>query len=85
VEALENAYQYFARIKDRAGQHHALEMSLTMLDRARWTSKLEEAEIYRRWLVSKLSTPLVETGEMHAVESVHEFDVPVVSELKKAA
>jgi hypothetical protein len=29
-----------------------------MLDRARWTGKLEEAEIYRRWLVGKLSQPL---------------------------
>jgi hypothetical protein len=40
------------------GQHHALEMALTMLDRARWTGKLEEAEIYRRWLVGKLNQPL---------------------------
>jgi hypothetical protein len=31
-------------------------MALTMLDRARWTGKLEEAEIYRRWLVGKLSS-----------------------------
>jgi hypothetical protein len=31
-----------------------------MLDRARWTGKLEEAEIYRRWLVGKLSGPLID-------------------------
>ena len=60
VRNLENGYQYFARILDRAGQHHTLELGLTMLDRARWTGKLEEAEVYRRWIVGKLSTPLVE-------------------------
>jgi hypothetical protein len=60
VKTLENGYQYFSRILDRAGQHHTLELGLTMLDRARWTGKMEEAEIYRRWLVGKLSVPLVE-------------------------
>jgi len=56
---LEQSYRYFADQQDRAGQHHTLEMALTMLDRARWTGKLEEAEIYRRWLVGKLNQPLV--------------------------
>ena len=60
VNVLEGAYRYFDEHQDRAGQHHALEMGLTMLDRARWTGKLEEAEIYRQWLVKKLSTPLVD-------------------------
>jgi hypothetical protein len=85
VDALENAYQYFAKIKDRAGQHHALEMGLTMLDRARWTGKLAEAEVYRQWLVSKLSTPLVERVEMRAVEAVSENNEEESFELKKAA
>ncbi|MDQ3749746.1 MAG: hypothetical protein M3367_12180 [Acidobacteriota bacterium] len=58
VRNLEQSYQYFANQQDRAGQHHTLEMALTMLDRARWTGKLEEAEIYRRWLVGKLNRPL---------------------------
>ena len=58
VDNLQDAYNYFADRQDRAGQHHALEMALTMLDRARWTGKLEEAEVYRRWLVGKLSAPL---------------------------
>ena len=58
VNNLQDAYSYFSNVQDRAGQHHALEMALTMLDRARWTGKLEEAEIYRRWLVGKLSAPL---------------------------
>ena len=60
VRNLEQSYQYFANNQDRAGQHHTLEMALTMLDRARWTGKLEEAEIYRRWLVGKLSRPLID-------------------------
>lgn len=59
VRNLEQSYSYFANQQDRAGQHHTLEMALTMLDRARWTGKLEEAEIYRRWLVGKLSQSLV--------------------------
>lgn len=65
VGVLEGAYRYFDERQDRAGQHHTLDMALTMLDRARWTGKLAEAEVYRRWLVRKLSTPLVEnTDEM---------------------
>ncbi len=60
VKVLEGAYRYFDNQQDRAGQHHTLEMALTMLDRARWTGKLEEAEVYRQWLVRKLSTPLVD-------------------------
>ncbi len=63
VRVLEGAYRYFDQQQDRAGQHHALEMGLTMLDRARWTGKLEEAEVYRQWLVKKLSTPLVDIAK----------------------
>lgn len=60
VRNLEQAYRYFDEHQDRAGQHHALEMGLMMLNRARWTGKLEEAEVYRRWLVGKLSQPLAD-------------------------
>ncbi len=60
VVNLEQSYRFFDQRQDRAGQHHTLEMGLMMLDRARWTGKLEEAEIYRRWLVEKLSNPLVD-------------------------
>lgn len=63
VRNLEQSYRYFANQQDRAGQHHALEMALTMLDRARWTGKLEEGEIYRRWLVGKLNQPLVNNAK----------------------
>jgi hypothetical protein len=67
VETLDRTYQYFDRVQDRAGQHHTLEMALTMLDRARWTGKLDEAEVYRRWLVGKLSKPLTETAKPAAL------------------
>jgi hypothetical protein len=80
VETLESAYQYFAGIADRAGQHHSLEMGLTMLDRARWTGKLPEAEIYRQWLVGKLSTPLADKSELAAVESPVEISEPSADE-----
>ena len=63
IRNLEESYRFFANNQDRAGQHHTLEMALTMLDRARWTGKLEEAEIYRRWLVGKLSNPLVNNAK----------------------
>jgi hypothetical protein len=94
VGVLEGAYRYFDQRQDRAGQHHTLDMALTMLDRARWTGKLAEAEIYRRWLVGKLSTPLVEiTDEMalaarpslvEAGDLFAEIEEPG-TELKKAA
>jgi hypothetical protein len=72
TDTLETAYRYFDKNQDRAGQHHALEMGLTMLDRARWTGKLEEAEVYRRWIVGKLSKPLVENAKPMAIEPKRE-------------
>jgi hypothetical protein len=87
IDVLEGSYRYYDRSQDRAGQHHTLEMALTMLDRARWTGKMEEAEVYRRWLVSKLSTPLVETSRPSAMPiqaSLPEIE-PIEDELKKAA
>lgn len=69
VQTLEQAYRYFDKIQDRAGQHHTLEMGLMMLDRARWTGKSEEAEIYRRWLVGKLSKPLVDNVKPMAIKT----------------
>src|SRR6476620_3375394 len=89
VKTLENGYQYFSRILDRAGQHHTLELGLTMLDRARWTGKMEEAEIYRRWLVGKLSAPLVEAPKpsvlAKASASAQQRHVASEDKFKKAA
>ncbi len=87
VRNLEESYRYFANNQDRAGQHHTLEMALTMLDRARWTGKLEEAEIYRRWLVGKLGNPLVNNVKpMEArKEKVETIEMAERVELKLAA
>jgi len=54
VATLDRVYGQFELAKDRAGQHHALQMALTMLDRARWTGKEAEVEPFRRWLVAHL-------------------------------
>lgn len=89
VRSLERAYRYFDKIQDRAGQHHALEMGLMMLNRARWTGKLEEAEIYRRWLVSKLSQPLADNVVSLEAKKQEKTDEPAdavsQNELKLAA
>lgn len=54
VAHIDRLYRQFDLAGDRAGQHHALLMALTMFNRARWTDKTEEAEVYRRWLVEHL-------------------------------
>lgn len=87
VRNLEEAYRSFEEKQDRAGQHHALEMGLTMLDRARWTGKLEEAEVYRRWLVNKLSRPLirVEESKLAKPEKAENEEINEKTQLKLVA
>src|SRR5262249_53975291 len=58
VDLLNRYYQQFELAGDRAGQHHALPMGLTKVDRARWTNKPAEAKIFRRWLAERLNEPL---------------------------
>ena len=55
VELIDRLYRQFELAADRAGQHHALLMALTMFDRARWTNKAAEAEVFRRWLADRLA------------------------------
>jgi hypothetical protein len=55
VELIDHYYRQFDLAEDRAGQHHALLMALTMFDRSRWTGKKPEAEIFRQWLVGRLN------------------------------
>jgi hypothetical protein len=55
VAVLDRLYRRFATARDRAGQHHALSMALVMFDRARWTGRAREAEIFRQWLVAHLT------------------------------
>ena len=55
IELIDRLYSQFEFAGDRAGQHHALVMALTMFDRARWTGKGEEADLFRHWLLARLS------------------------------
>lgn len=57
VAHIDRLYRQFELAGDRAGQHHALLMALTMFNRARWTDKIDEAEVYRHWLVEHLEAP----------------------------
>ena len=54
VDLIDRLYSQFEFAGDRAGQHHALVMGLTMFDRARWTGKGEEADLFRQWLLARL-------------------------------
>lgn len=66
VDLIDHIYRQFEIAQDRAGQHHALMVALTMFNRARWTNKAREAEIFRRWLLAKLA----EAGqELLAIEA----------------
>jgi hypothetical protein len=56
VAVIEQLYEQFAMAGDRAGQHHALSMALVMFDRARWTGKVREADVFRQWLVTHLAS-----------------------------
>ena len=62
VENIDRLYRQFEEQRDRAGQHHALDMALVMFDRARFTGKLREAEIFRQWLVAHLLPIEIENG-----------------------
>ena len=75
VAVLEQLYQQFALTRDRAGQHHALSMALTMFDRARWIGKMSEAAIFRQWLVAHLEQAGAE-GEDHAAGRGEPVPVP---------
>lgn len=55
VELIDYYYRQFELAHDRAGQHHALMMAMTMLNRARWTRKPREAEIFRQWVLARLT------------------------------
>lgn len=52
VSKLERLYNYFERLGDRAGQHHAMVLALTGKNRARWSGKQEEAQIFHEWLMA---------------------------------
>jgi hypothetical protein len=55
INLIDRYYQQFELARDRAGQHHALLMAMTMFNRARWTGKTAEADVFRQWLISRLA------------------------------
>lgn len=82
VDVIDRLHRQFDLVRDRAGQHHALLMALTMFDRARWTGKQAEAEIFRQWLRDRLeeaapsAQPSSEpTGELPAKEKTTSQEV----------
>jgi hypothetical protein len=50
IEQIARLYNYFERIGDRAGQHHAEVLALTGRNRARFSGKREEASVFEQWL-----------------------------------
>jgi hypothetical protein len=50
VAEIARLYNYFERIGDRAGQHHAEVLALTGRNRARWSGKKDEARVFEQWL-----------------------------------
>lgn len=77
VNLINRYYHQFEVAGDRAGQHHALMMALTMFDRARWTRKEREADIFRQWLLRRLSDAefYYEPEHAFAPEPNSEFDL----------
>lgn len=60
---IDRTHRQFDLAGDRAGQHHALVMALTMFDRARFTGKLREAAVFRDWLSARLDEADLEPRE----------------------
>lgn len=52
VQKIDRLYNYFERLGDRAGQHQAMVLALTGKNRARWSGKSEESQIFSEWLAA---------------------------------
>ncbi|HYE14131.1 MAG TPA: hypothetical protein VD968_06800 [Pyrinomonadaceae bacterium] len=76
VELIDRLYRQFEFAADRAGQHHALSMALTMFDRARWTGKGREAEVFREWLTARLQEAVLSPDDPSQVEGDSIENVP---------
>ena len=53
VAKIERLYHYFERLGDRAGQHQAMIVALTGKNRARWSGKHAEAQVFAEWLAAR--------------------------------
>ena len=52
VARIDRLYNYFERLGDRAGQHQAMILALTGKNRARWSGKAEESQVFSDWLAA---------------------------------
>jgi hypothetical protein len=52
VNRIDRLYNYFERLGDRAGQHQAMVLALTGKNRARWSGKKEESQLFSEWLAA---------------------------------
>lgn len=52
VARIDRLYNYFERLGDRAGQHQAMVLALTGKNRARWSGKPEESQVFSEWLAA---------------------------------
>lgn len=52
VKKIDRLYNYFERLGDRSGQHQAMVIALIGKNRARWSGKKEEAEVFSEWLAA---------------------------------
>ena len=52
VARIDRLFNYFERLGDRAGQHQAMVLALTGKNRARWSGKTEESQIFSEWLAT---------------------------------
>lgn len=68
IERIDRFYHQFSQIGDRAGQHHAFMMALVMFNRARWTDKRAEAEVFRHWLIDRLEEAAPPEADEHETE-----------------
>lgn len=50
IAQIARLYEYFERIGDRAGQHHAEVLALTGRNRARFSGKKDESKVFEEWL-----------------------------------
>ena len=74
VALIDRLYRQFEFAGDRAGQHHALAMALTMFDRARWTGKGAEAGVFLNWLTARLGEAALDLEEASGAEEDEEDD-----------
>lgn len=56
ITYLDSCYKRFEKAGDKAGQHHTLTVALTMFHRASGIGKLQEAELFRKWLIQRLES-----------------------------